>query len=63
MLSAVLFFALLHQAVDELRRERAAVLRIGRDLSFLYLSSSWHSIYPDQLGFLAPYFERLCLRS
>src|SRR6186713_1368424 len=64
----------LHQHVDEFRNINARVLRIREDLAFGYLSTTWHMssllfcfmlrvCFYAAFGRLAPYFERLCLRS
>src|SRR5258708_35143556 len=61
------FLSARHQYVDELRDIGVAVLGIRQDLALGNLSAAWHGkalnrIYAA-LGFLAPYFERPCLRS
>src|SRR3954468_8996871 len=51
-----------HQHVDELGDVDVVELRVGKNLPFRYFSATRHVSYPA-LGALAPYLERLCLRS
>src|SRR4051812_23255122 len=51
-----------HEHVDELREVDVVELGVGKDLPFRYFSATRHISYPA-LGALAPYLERLCLRS
>src|SRR4051812_35437669 len=51
-----------HEDVDELRKVDVGELRVGKDYSFRYFSAARHVLYPA-FGALAPYFDRLCLRS
>src|SRR4051812_48375549 len=51
-----------HEHVDELRELDVVEFRVGKNLPLRYFSATRHVFYPA-LGALAPYFERLCLRS
>src|SRR5690606_1884112 len=59
--------ALVHHVVDELGHRLAVVARIGRDRPLHRLVAPAHLRPPlagaPAFGFLAPYLDRLCLRS
>src|SRR6185437_6459391 len=52
-----------HQHIDELGDVDVRELRIGEDLALRDFSASRHRGLRQDLGFLAPYFDRACLRS